>query len=262
MSLLATKRKQTQVILHCKHALARYLNQNIILRSPSGDIDITVILIGKCIEEKDRCFIDFGGGKNRKGLWLGDIDMEVNMKECLIGFHAFTGNDYISSFFRKGKEACWKVLESNPKFCKAFQLLGDTWNLTDSVFALLEEFVCFLYGYRKKSVNFVRHQMFQKKYSKDSKIIDLALLPPCQSVLQLHAYRANFVAKIWRSSDQPQVFMPDISSYGWTGDYEIKWLSKEFPDNIEEILFDPAFGEIDDLYGRDEQTDDEEYIEN
>ena len=86
----------TKVILHCKHALARYLNQNIILRSPSGDIDITVILIGKCIEEKDRCFIDFGSGKNRKGLWLGDIDMEVNMKECLIGFHAFTGNDYIT----------------------------------------------------------------------------------------------------------------------------------------------------------------------
>ena len=147
----------TKVVRHCKHALARSPNKNIILRSPSADIDITVIMTGKCIEEKDHCFIDYGTGKNRRGTWLGNIDMKATMKEALIGFHAFTGNDYVSSFFRKGKEACWKIVENNPKFCEAFQLLGVSWNLTDSVFNLLEKFVCFLYGYKKKSVNSVRH---------------------------------------------------------------------------------------------------------
>ena len=48
----------TKVVFHCKHALAQSPNKNIILRSPSGDIDITVVMIGKCIEEKDNCFID------------------------------------------------------------------------------------------------------------------------------------------------------------------------------------------------------------
>ena len=36
--------------------------------------------------------------------------MKINEqgKEALIGFHAITGNDYISSFFGKGKRKCWK----------------------------------------------------------------------------------------------------------------------------------------------------------
>ena len=38
--------------------------------------------------------------------------MKINEqgKEALIGFHAITGNDYISSFFGKGKRKCWKKL--------------------------------------------------------------------------------------------------------------------------------------------------------
>ncbi|KAG1714194.1 hypothetical protein GQR58_001819 [Nymphon striatum] len=76
--------------------------------------------------------------------------MSTERKRCLIGFHAFTGNDYNSSFFRKGKAACWKVLEKDEKFVSTFTALGSDWNLAETVIEDLEEFVCLLYGRRQK----------------------------------------------------------------------------------------------------------------
>ena len=94
----------TKVALHCKHALERDPSKQIVVRSPSGDIDILVILLST-MTRQSQIFLDFGIGMRRKGLTLSDIKMDARKKRCLIGFHAFTGNDYLSSFFRKGKEA-------------------------------------------------------------------------------------------------------------------------------------------------------------
>ena len=90
----------------------------------------------------------------------------------LNGFHAFTGDDYISSFFRKGKALCWKVVEKNQRF---LQESKSTWNgmeLGQVVFEVLEEYVRNLYVARKRKVNSVR-QMFQRKYENEEKIVDL-----------------------------------------------------------------------------------------
>ena len=108
-------------------------------------------------------------------------------------------------------------------------------------------------------MNQVRYQLFQRKYNREEKIIDLAMLPPCQSVLMLHAKRANFVAQIWRCSDQAQLQTPDIELHGWNSNCSIKWLEKEFPDDIEDLLVDPIFDELEtDDIGRDEESGDGE----
>lgn len=60
----------TKVVLHSIHALNRDQLRNVIVRSPSGDIDIIVIMIGLLLEEQTRCFLDTGSGNNRKGLWV------------------------------------------------------------------------------------------------------------------------------------------------------------------------------------------------
>ena len=85
--------------------------------------------IGLLPEEQTSCFLDTGSGNNRKGLWLSDVDMSQDLKQALIWFHSFTGNDYTSSFFRKGKVACWKVVETNHRFLHAFKELGSAWEL-------------------------------------------------------------------------------------------------------------------------------------
>ena len=247
----------TKVLLHCLHSLTFNQEKNIIAKSSSGDVDITVIMIRKLLNNADRVFLDYGTGVHRKGMRLSDVDMPESEEKCLTGFHAFTGNDYIS-FFRKGKTACWKIVEENSKFVEVFASLGCSWNFQDNVFNGLEEYVCYLYGFRKKDINYVRHELFQRTYSRDNKVTDLSLLPPYQSTLKLHASRANVVAKIWKSADETNVDIPDAALEGCDRSLQIHWLDNAFPENVIDILMDPDFDSIDnDIYGTDEEIDKE-----
>ena len=99
---------------------------------------------------------------------------------------------------------------------------------------MLEECTCYLYGYKQKNVNEVRSKLFSKKYGKEHKVVDLSLLPRCQSVLKLHAERSNVVSMIWRKSLQPNINIPNLSEYGWLSDGKIRWIDTAFPDVIED----------------------------
>ena len=88
----------TMVLLHSAHAIST-AEGSIILRSSSGDIDIMIMAISLI----KRVLVDYGNGKNRKGVWLNSMDLDDNIRAALIGFHVFTGNDYVSSFFKHDK---------------------------------------------------------------------------------------------------------------------------------------------------------------
>ena len=64
-----------------------------------------MILALSLIVEQDKVYIDYSSGKRKKGIWLKDINLKEAERKALIDFHAFTGNDYVSAFFRKGKNA-------------------------------------------------------------------------------------------------------------------------------------------------------------
>ena len=243
----------TKLTLHCLHALTQHPSEKVVVRSPSSDIDILVILLN-IIEEQSQVYLDFGVGLNRKGLFLSDIEMEDGLKKCLIGFHAFTGNDYVSSFFRKGKSECWKVVQKNNRFVNTFSLLGQVWELDEQIFVNLEEYVCHLYGYRQKNVNDVRKKLFDKKYVRQGKTIDISLLPPCQSSLRLHILRSNIIAKIWKSSGERSIILPDLSTFGWKGNLTIDWQRQAFPDELTDLLLD---FEEDATFGDDEESENE-----
>ena len=81
-----------------------------VLRSPSGDRDITVLAVSLISSSQDWVFINYGSGKNRKAIKLSNVNMANDLKQTLVGFCAFTGNDYVSSFFTKGKTASWKKM--------------------------------------------------------------------------------------------------------------------------------------------------------
>ena len=63
----------TKVLLHCLHSLTCNQKKNVIVRSPSGDVDIT--FISKLLNNADRVFLDHGTRVHRKGMWLSDVDM-------------------------------------------------------------------------------------------------------------------------------------------------------------------------------------------
>ena len=101
----------TKLFLHAKHVPDSDDRKLVLVRSPSGDVDMQVLYISTFLEESEqkRIYIDFGNGKSRKILHLDSVDMNSDLKSALTGFHAFTGNDYLSCIFRKSKKLCWKA---------------------------------------------------------------------------------------------------------------------------------------------------------
>ena len=53
-----------------------------------------------------------------------NVNLTDYLKRALLGFHAFTGNDYISLFFTKEKAISWKKMIKNESFINGFQEFG------------------------------------------------------------------------------------------------------------------------------------------
>ena len=62
--------------------------------------------------------------KKRKKFGISEVDIESDIVDAVIGFHAFSGNqDYISSFFCKGKIICFKTMISISTILNVFETL-------------------------------------------------------------------------------------------------------------------------------------------
>ena len=83
----------------------------ITFRSPSGDIDIVTLFVHHLDNCMTDLYLDNGTGGQRKMLHINSCSFTPEERSSLIGLHAFTGNDYLSSFFRKGKTTCWKKMK-------------------------------------------------------------------------------------------------------------------------------------------------------
>ena len=92
----------------------------------------------------------------------------------LIRFHAFTGNDYISSFYRKGMATYFKILQGSSKFQSPFA--ANDLNISDDLLTKLEGFVCHICGMQKKDVNEIRFVKYYSKYQNGSKVVDISTL--------------------------------------------------------------------------------------
>ena len=100
----------------------------------------------------------------------------------IIGFHALTGCDTVSSFSGLGKKTCWKVFDKYPNLLNG---VGRDGGLEDE-----EKFVCRLYKSEvvDSGVNKARACIF------DQGKVALEMLPPAQDALELHLSYANYQA--------------------------------------------------------------------
>ena len=102
--------------------------------------------------------------------------------------HAFSGNKFTSSVFRDIKVHCWKIKKISVEFEEAFKLLGGFKGSHETLLECLEKYFCKLYGFGDTSFNRVRFKVFEEKYQKDNKIVDILLLPPCCLLLDFTFY--------------------------------------------------------------------------
>ena len=78
-------------------------------------------------------FVDNGTGKNRQLLDLTACALSQSQKQALLGMHAFSVNDFISSFLRKGKPAFWKLVKNSEMFQDMFGKLGRDNDVSESL---------------------------------------------------------------------------------------------------------------------------------
>ena len=76
----------TKLLLHANHVLHENPNQNVVLRSPSGDVDINILCLAMFPLQADRVWVDYGTGDHRHILKLNSIDMDDEKKLALLGF--------------------------------------------------------------------------------------------------------------------------------------------------------------------------------
>jgi hypothetical protein len=94
-----------------------------LVRSPSGDIDILCLFLSQ--KFNFNIYIDNETGANRKISDLYSTSLSAVQRKAVLGVHALTENDYVSSFFRKGKKACWKMVLKYDDFIDLFAGLGN-----------------------------------------------------------------------------------------------------------------------------------------
>ena len=208
----------------------------ITVRSPSGDIDIVALFVYHEMFINADIFVDNGTGAQRKTLDISACDLSVEQRKAILGLHSLSGNDYVSSFFRKGKATCWKKMCMRTEFVSALSLLGMEFSVDEEAFTGIEKYVCALYGRSKlHSVNEARSSIFWDKYNKNGKIVDLCMLPPCLGNLSLHLKRSNYVAYIFRHSNNLQLNLEPPSHHGWS-DTCVEWMKEHFPSDIHSVL--------------------------
>ena len=176
---------------------------SVMVQSPSADVDILTLFVSHNFGDIT-IYIDNGTGKNRKIINVTFSELSAREKIALIGLHAFSRNDYVSAFFRKGKCAFWKAMLKQSQFLEALCHLGKELEVTnDLLFKVLEKFLCFLYGFPKhEELNALCRSIFWNKFKKKKQVVDLSLLPPCLDNLQFHVMRANYVGYIFRNADR------------------------------------------------------------
>lgn len=114
-----------------------------------------------------KIWIELGVSNNQRFINISKLHQSLgrSVSRGLPGFHALTGCDYNPALFRKGKKLPLNIFINSRKYQKAFSDLGDLNANIFSIFKLLEEFICEIYGFKElKHVDDVSYAIFEKAY--------------------------------------------------------------------------------------------------
>lgn len=215
----------TRLAIHAKHAAANHPTVIVI----SEDTDVFVILLGIHCQIGEQILLRRGKINQIRLIDITKLGTVLGKEICeaLVGVHAWTGCDSVSSFAGKGKVKAFNMIRNNVQFRDTFVLLGQQWSVSDELFDAIQRFTCSMYcrNTKAKGVNELRYDMFCAKNGD----VSSGQLPPCEDALLQHTKRANYQAAIWRRSLQNMLDLPDpYKGHGWhlsDGSIAIQWLT-------------------------------------
>lgn len=217
----------TRLLLHAYHAAeSGYKSVTLFVE----DTDVMILCLAFSGEVGCDMHMRCGTKKRPRLIGISKLAASLGHAVCtaLVGLHAYTGCDSVSSFSGQGKIKGLKLMQQNQSFQEAFTKLGKHWHMTDELFQILQEFTCKLYAARTNIiyVNELRYQLWRAKKG----AVESGQLPPCEDSLRQHALRANYQCAVWRRSlvQCPYVPRPQ-DGHGWTaqegGQLEVRWMT-------------------------------------
>lgn len=155
----------TKIIYHA----CSFLDQcNIVNRT--SDTDILIIMLANMLKLKNassHIWMLTGTNNHERFIDITKIYDELGelLASSLSGFLAFTGSDFNLAFFSKGKKRPFGLLKKSVEFQKAFASLGDVDLNEESLFDIIQKFICQMYGAKKSvDVDDGRFQLFVGSY--------------------------------------------------------------------------------------------------
>ncbi|XP_065188521.1 uncharacterized protein LOC135819273 [Sycon ciliatum] len=213
----------TRLILHAADAVQQGF-PDVVIRSP--DTDVAVIAIGSASSIPGRLIFQTGTQQRRRFIDLTQLSQKLGplVSSAIVGLHALTGCDSVSSFSGKGKTAPLKLLLSSTRMAEALATLGVNATSDDQLLSECEWFACALYGNPgQQDINSLRYQKFCAATS-----CAPHKLPPSRDALHQHVARANYQAHIWRSATTAMPEVPSPVGHGWQsetdGTLSISWM--------------------------------------
>ena len=72
----------TKLMLHCVHSLTNIAEKNVVVRSPSGDADVTVLMLSKLVNYQDRVFLTMEQETTERGYGFATLSCLIQKKNA------------------------------------------------------------------------------------------------------------------------------------------------------------------------------------
>ncbi|XP_043223670.1 uncharacterized protein LOC122382435 [Amphibalanus amphitrite] len=194
----------TRLLLH----VANMRQQTVIVYSRDTDVLVLLTYHREKLPAK-QLWMRTGSNRDQKYIPIHDVveSLPTTVLKGLLAFHAFTGSDTTSFFFRKGKRSAWKTFFRHPVLLHGIGQGSD--EPSSKVEKNVETFVTRWYGMSGgiTSVNEVRATLFQQGKH-------VATLPPTADALRLHLRRCHHQAAIWEQALRLRPALPPRDG-GW-----------------------------------------------
>ena len=204
----------TRIFLHIDD-ITKQGHTSVMIKTVDTDVVVLAVALFNEIPNIQQLFIAFGTGKNFRTIEIHSLVQSLGplKSRALLGFHAFTGCDTVSSFNGRGKKSCWDAWKSFEESTEAFiSICCDPSSISSNVLKTLERFTILCYNRTSENIdiNLERKDLFTKKRR------TIEGLPPTGAAIYYHTLRAAYQAgQIWAQSRKAELVLPSPSEYGW-----------------------------------------------
>ena len=144
------------------------------------DSDVAILACYYALTIESRIIIKIGNGKYERMLNVTGSSLDENLIRSLSGLHDFSGC-YLKSAFHGIDKIKWlNLVKKNEIFCDALCLLGESLDIEETVYNVIEQMVCTAYGFENvANINEVRYRKFCSKQFPDP-----TMIPPTRDELR------------------------------------------------------------------------------